>query len=459
VTADVVVLGGGPAGMVAAVSAAEAGAKTIMLEKYEESAAPGGGGSAINTRDQIERGVTTDVEALLEDLLMASEGRADPKLLRKWADNSGPVMDWLIEIANAQGVAVSQMMGPYGYSFGMVDFVTGVSPDFYRMMTSRGLSLGFEARYSTQAMQLVRPNNEGRVTGAIAKNADGSYSQFNAKKAVVICTGDYGSNPEMMEKYAPWAAHSLPNLYFSGTNTGDGLQMALWVGALINEPPHCAMIHFNSTNAEPPVAGRPLGMGEGASQYLNVNKLGERFANEGMPFEYLALTVLRQPDRTQWQVFDAKSITEDVGAAVAAAVETGEVLTADTIEALAPKFGADPATFKATVDRYNELVQMGQDPDYGKSPELLGVTIDTAPFYVCESPPDLLVCMGGPVVNTEAQVLDTSFDAIPGLYAAGNVTGGFWGDTYPLGVFSGIARGVATVFGRIAGQNAAAEQV
>jgi fumarate reductase flavoprotein subunit len=156
-----------------------------------------------------------------------------------------------------------------------------------------------------------------------------------------------------------------------------------------------------------------------------------------------------------WQVFDSKSVTDKNKDAVKKALTTGEVLRADTVEALAPKFGADHVKFKSAVNRYNELVKMGKDTDFGKDPAQLGFTIDTPPFYVCESPPDLLVCMGGPMINADAQVLDTNFNPIPGLYAAGNVTGGFWGDNYPMAVLPCIARGHAVTFGRIAGLNAA----
>jgi fumarate reductase flavoprotein subunit len=264
--------------------------------------------------------------------------------------------------------------------------------------------------------------------------------------------------------------------------------MALWVGAAIEDEPHCPVIHFISTNAKPPRMNRPLGMGGmplgkmppggappggaqssgampgmmpptgfpmGEKSFLYVNKYGERFTNETVAQEHLATIVLRQPGHTMWQILDAKAITSRNKTAADKALTTGEVISGDTLEALAAKFGADPSKFKATVSRYNEIVKTGNDPDFGIAPQNLGNTLDTAPFYACESPPDLLVCMGGIVTNTDMQVLDINKNIIPGLYAAGNLTGGFWGDSYPMSVFPGLARGKALTFGRLAGLHAA----
>ena len=189
--------------------------------------------------------------------------------------------------------------------------------------------------------------------------------------------------------------------------------------------------------------------------YLYVNKLGERIVNEDLSDEFLANIVLRQPGKTYWQVFDAGSINDQNRADVEKCITTGAVLKADTIEALASKFGADPKVFKATINRYNELVKMGKDLDFGKKSEFMTMAIDKPPFYVCESPPDLLCAMGGFKRNVDGQVLDKDLKVIPGLYAAGNITGGFLGDTYPMGFFGGISRSHALVFGRIAGLHAA----
>jgi len=451
--ADVVVLGAGAAGMLAAVSAAEAGASTVLVEKYEKFAAPGGGVGSINTSDLIEEGQRTDIDAITRDLVLASEGRADPRLCRKWAENSGKTTDWLSAIAKDAGVPTVKLGGNNCYTFGKPNFSAVIS-EFYDMLLAYGARFGLQTRLGTQAIRLLKDADTGRVVGVEARQQDGTLVRFNASRGVVLCTGDYGSNPELVQKYAPWASGCV-SLYSIGTNTGDGLMMASEAGALIEDAPHCAMIHFNSTNARPASMNRPVKTHPEFNPYLYVNKAGERFSDESIPYEYWAAAVLRQPGKTMWQVFDSKSVDERSSAAVQKALTTGEVLTASTLEELAAGFGADPVKFSRTVNRYNQIVEMGNDPDFGKDPKQLGFAIDVPPYYVCESPPNLLVCMGGPKIDEHGRVLDTSFEPIPGLYAAGNVTGGFWGDCYPMSVLSGIARGVAATFGRIAGRHAA----
>ena len=156
--------------------------------------------------------------------------------------------------------------------------------------------------------------------------------QFKTSKGVILCTGDYGMDDEMIEKYCPWAL-GVPKLMLE-TVTGDGLKMGLWIGAAIEEAPHCAMLHFNSTNEKPVVHFRPVGM-MGRGWFLYVEQAGERIANEGLSDEYLANIVLRQPGKSFFQVFDARWVTDQNRADVENALTTGAVLKAGTLEELA----------------------------------------------------------------------------------------------------------------------------
>lgn len=495
INTDIVVAGAGPAGLAAAVSAAEKGAKVVLLEKFHRIAAPGGAGAPfLGTKLQKERegkpnmppagapptglpvlpgmnesGPIPTKEEIINGLYKTSSGWADERLIRLWADKSGEVGDWLVDMANATGFFVST--GRFNHMFSKTptlqlhlnrtpmgtvdddDDDRGGELVLLKMMANRAQQKGVDIRCNTGAVRLLRPGNKGRVTGIIARKKDGSYLQCDVSKAVILCTGDYGMDEEMMEKYCPWAI-GVPKLMLD-TVTGDGHKMGLWIGAAIDESPHCTMLHFNSTNEKPVIHFRPVGSAMDRQIYIYVNKLGERIVNEGLSDEFLANIVLRQPGKTCWQVFDAKSITDQNLADVEKCITTKAVLKADTIEALATKFGADPRVFKATVDRYNELVKMGKDLDFGKKSEFMTMAIDKPPFYVCESPPDLLCTMGGFKTNFDGQVVDKDLKVIPGLYAAGNITSGFWGDTYPMGFFGGISRSHALVFGRIAGLHAA----
>ncbi len=513
VEADIVVAGAGPAGLAAAVSAAQAGAVVVLIEKFHQISAPGGPGAPfIGSRLQKERaargkealpsatvmppmpaglpplppaiGPMADMpggpspagppagvsecgpiptkQEMVEGLWKASAGRADERLIKLWADKSGEVADWLIDMADEQGIDV--MVGRFSHMFckpGCSPFCLNRTPVgctqddgelcLLNMMAEKGRRLGVDIRTSMRAIRLIRPDGQGRVTGLIATTTDGRCIQFNATKAVILCTGDYAMDDEMLEKYCPWVL-GLPKLMLE-TVSGDGHRMGLWAGAAMEEAPHCAVLHFNSTNEKPVVHFRPVGM-MNRSDFLYVNRRGERIANEACSDELLANIVLRQPGKVFWQVFDAKSVGEANRQDVEHGLETGAVLKADTVEGLAARFGAEPRVFRATVDRYNELVRLRQDPDFGKKAEFLTIALDQPPFYVCESPPDLLCVMGGLVRNGDGQVLDTNYRVIPGLYAAGNIAGGFWGDTYPMGFLGGIARSHALVFGRLAGLHA-----
>jgi len=458
VSADVVVLGAGISGCAAAASAAEAGVNVIQLEKYSTATAPGEFHGAINTQELLAAGKQTDAAAFAEQLFEFSEGRADYRLLSLWADHSGTVMDWLLGIAkstNTNYFEIPMEANGLDYLFGPSDMLNngiGASefPVVYQMLISYAQGLGAVVRYNTQALKLIRPNNQGSVTGVIAKNSDGTYTQFNAAKAVIICTGDIANNSEMLQKYIPWTAYGLDSAYDIYTNTGDGLAMALWAGANIPDGPGCGMVHFFSTNKLPIMFGRPV-----MSPGLYVNKYGDRFVNEGAPNEYIAPIVVRQPGHTWWQIFDSQSVNTTLQPTIQAMLTTGEVTTASTIEALAATFGADPTRLGASVDRYNQIIDSGTDTDFGKAATLLGPKNTTPPYYACESPPDYLVGIHGPLTNTSMQVLDTNDVPIPGLYAAGNCTSGFFGDGYPMHLMGGLAKGHALTTGRLAGLNAA----
>ena len=443
-TCDVVVVGGASAGLNAAASAAEKGAKVICLEKYESSAAPGCFHGFINSKYMMDKGEKPiDIVQFVDAYMQTSQGMADARLVRTFAENSGPTGDWMVAIAQETTVKVDYLdsMGPAGGGGALCFGGMYQEKPVYDMMTTYGKTLGIEYRYNTEAVRLLRPNNRGKVSGVIAKNADGSCTRFNANKAVILCTGDYGSNPQMIDRYIPWASGILINKNSLGTNTGDGLKMALWIGALIGKEPHCAMIHFLD------------GAGGGKAGSLMVNKLGDRFSNEGGSAEILAQIVMRQPGQSQWRISDARTTGSS-------AVPPGHPfsiklspMTASTLDELASKFGADPARLKATVERWNTLVKSGKDLDFG-SDLSQAKTIDTAPFSVQEGPPDKLAMMGGAVINHQMQVLDKNFSVILGLYAAGNTTCGFWGINYPMALKTGIDRAFCCTTGRLAGINA-----
>jgi len=321
---------------------------------------------------------------------------------------------------------------------------------------------GVEVRYKTPAAQLVK-DDSGRVSAVIAQNEDGSYTKFIAKKGVILATGDYGNDPEMLEKYIPSSSTIYGNAYSTKLNTGDGHKMGLWIGAAIDEAPHAPMYFDQGIVGWPPGA-KPVPVTR--QPWLYVNLRGERFVNEDLPYGYSCNAHRQQPGNVKWVIFDAKWPEEAPRFKMTACkamrpplhnpeeveelIAKGIILSADTLDELIQKMEVPAETFKATVARYNELAKKGIDEDFGKRPECL-TTIEKPPFYAVKLATTLLVTLGGLQVNDKLQVLDTEKNPIPGLYAAGNVAGSFYANDYP-NTMPGNSHGRALTFGWLAGK-------
>lgn len=456
VTADVVVVGAGLAGLSAALSAAEAGAGTVLIEKTGTYQARGHHHAFIDSKLQKKLGIKIDKDEVILNLMKHSANKADQRLIRMWVEGAHKTADWLIDMADAAGLGVSLFQYPPPPSFNNADeyypqyLVTHIFGDGARALAKclmdNALKKGVTINFRTAARQLLRKKNK-RVTGLVAQDASGGYIQYNAKKAVVFCTGDYAYNSEMMAKYCPQSAYLASML---PTSTGDGHQMAMWIGAVMEPAPHAPIIHGPAG----PLSNSP---------FLQVNLKGERFYNEDVPVQSYVNAVERQPGRAVWQVFDSKYPREAIhmgiglGKVIEVTEDTGQhvekqSLIANTIEGLAKKMKVPVKTFKATVARYNELARMGKDLDFGKRPDRL-TTIDKPPYYAGRGRYTLLVVNGGLNVNPRLQALDKNWEPIPGLYLAGNTMGNRFAVDYPT-MCPGLSHGMALHYGRVAGLNA-----
>ena len=494
VTADVVVVGAGVAGLSAALSAAEAGAKTVALEKLPSSNYRGGWNAAIDDRLLKKAGAKINKEEVIYTIMEWGAYRNDQKVVKLWVDKCGEVMDWLLDMCEEANVEVVLDLVtrpwyfpnyPVVHYFFPLDAITGFpsQKSLVNMLSNNARARGVDFRFNTPAVRLLR-EGRGRVTGVIAQNAEGAYIQFNARNAVVLCSGDYGSDKEMVKKYADPRALDVENLYpiwtaFSTgvadgrTNTGDGHKIGMWIGAAIDDPPHCAML-FDAAG-EGSAANWAGNWDISRQPWLVVNINGERFMNEDIPWAYETNQILQQPGRYGWSVWDDKfreewpkfkcNCCKSIGPPLnyykeerfMNDVERGLVLRGQTIEELAQKMKLPVETFKATVARYNELARSGKDLDFGKHPDRL-TTLEKPPFYTSQVRGCVLVILGGLKINNKLQVLDTGGNPIPGLYAAGNVSGSFFGDQYPTTV-PGLTHSRAWTFGRLAGLAAAADKV
>jgi fumarate reductase flavoprotein subunit len=263
-----------------------------------------------------------------------------------------------------------------------------------------------------------------------------------------MCTGDYGNDAEMMDKYCPQASYLQSMI---NTSTGDGHKMAMWIGAEMELGPHGVMVHGPAG----PMSNTP---------FLQVNLLGERFQNEDVPVQSNTNAVQRQPGEISWQVFDSKYPDELLNMGIGLGkhmVVTEKIrldieesaVKADTLEELAKKMGVPVNNFIATVSRYNKLARSGRDVDFGKCPDRM-TTIEKPPYYAGEGKYGLYIVAGGLNVNTRLQSLDNNWQVIPGIYLAGNTVGNRFGTDYPT-TCPGLSHGLAIFHGRLAGKNAA----
>lgn len=476
--ADIVIVGAGTAGITAALAAVEEGASVIVLQKGVSWMTHGWAIGAINSRYEIAGDYELskpEVMDILNTFMRDSCNKPDMNLVKLWADNSGHVVNWLGDYSEPKGngpafvdfrrdksklyfgdseytheYPLIHMWAPPTLHVGLMEIIVDIAKE-----------KGVKFLYNSPAVRLLR-EGEDRVTGVISQTDNGSYLQVNASKAVIMCTGDYGNDKEMLEKYCPTVL-GITNGYKPADNTGDGHKMAMWIGAALERTPHATMVHYKPTIM--PEGDYPFD----ATPWLWVNKNGKRYMNEDTPFGWLYQQDVLQPGNTRYQICDSnyneqwphlgnssfRTDGEKAFGSFEDGLESKGIQKADTIEELAVLIGAPADALTATVNRYNELCKNGFDEDYGKKADYLEhTTILTPPFYALRREPGVLTIPGGGLdINTDLQVLDTSGKVIDGLYAAGNVSGNFFGYDYPLTI-PGVSLGRATTFGYLAAKNA-----
>lgn len=480
---DIVVIGCGLAGMVAALAAQEAGAAPVIIEKNWNFSARGSHNAAFGSKIQHKMGIEVDYPQVIREWVRWAQGRLDERLLWLFARKSGACMDWLVDIAEANGMSAGIWDGYYKgpdyteYPVTHIFYVPGKPEDSWNYGLAKVLERTVLARdiaiyYNTPAVRLIR-DGDGPVTGVIAGNP-GSYNQFNARRGVIITTGDYASDIEMLQRYNPFALEADAQIYCPQvTNVGEGHKIAMWVGgAMQKTEPHATVIHLEA----------------GAMSYffLHVNGEGNRFKNEDVNTQSKSCSKLLEPGGKAWTVYDANGL-KDVQRSVANGIggglfwdqinrlmgeewnmeaeqtllqdhiRSGKIVTANTIEELAQKMKVPAGNFQDTVARYNELVAMKNDVDFGKRAELLTPILEP-PFYAGKLLATILTASGGLRTNPRCQVLDIHDRAIENLYVAGSAAGGFFANDYPT-ICPGIGHGRCITFGRIAGTIAAGKDI
>ena len=463
---DVVIVGAGAAGVPAAITAKQAGASVAVIQK--ESTAISQGNTA--TGILLDKSDPAGVEAVVSTLLAKHEYRAKREQVELWAKNSGEAFTWLFETAQQCGAQVSdttkkwtsgvQNVNGYEVNYLSIDF--GPKPyntgEGMKALAEYAEKQGVDFFYSTEAKQLVGDSNG--ITGVIAKGSDGNI-QFNAKKGVILAAGDYQNDDDMVNYYIP----DLKNLGRKQTNkTGDGHKMAIWAGGAMEEIGHTKMLH--DFDAGP---GSMCDM-----PFLAVKMDGTRFCDETCGMSIMNNFLRSEADQGNYcQIFD-NNYTETAASwpgklfdqeAIKAympeepgekkGVYEGQIATfkADTLDELAKKLGiTDAAAFKKAVERYNELVAKGVDEDFGKEAKYLA-PIDTPPFYGTHRHVRVSAIVSGVNVDEHMRVLkDGTNEAIPGLFAIGNVAGNFFAGVDYTMWMPGLSLGRAHTQGYVAGK-------
>jgi len=490
-TVDVVVVGAGGAGMTAAITATDAGKKVIVVESQPiaggNSVRSTGGMNAAKTPYQdknefaeaagVEKTLATaaekyadnatitalaatvkeqwdayqanpqgyfdSVELMELDTLIGGKGKNNPELVKALAENSADAIEWLASIgADVKnvgafgGASVKRIHRPVNADGKVTAVGAYIVPILEKNLQDRNVQFLFD----TTANEIIM--KDGKAVGIKATGKDGNKVTINAK-SVVIATGGFGANAEMVEKYKP----ELKG--FATTNAegaqGQGIDMATAVGA--------ATVDMDQIQIHPTVHIEEDGnahliteglRGDGA---ILVNAEGKRFYDEVSTRDKVSAAIIAQPEKSAWLVVDQSMV--DKSAVIAGYIKSGYTVTGATYEELAKAMGVDEATFVSTMNTWNQAVEAKSDAEFNRTSFANPLT--TAPYYAIKITPAVHHTMGGIAINPKAEVLNEKGEAISGLFAAGEVTGGVHGANR----LGGNAVADFTVFGRIAGQSAA----
>ncbi len=485
VNADIVVVSAGTAGLAASVTAAERGAKVIAFEKAATTGGTGNMGMgpfAVESRIQKVKNVSLTKEETFKTWMEYTHWRVDARLVSEYINKSASTIDWLEEMGVEWVDAIAYVKGAH-FTHHLIRPSSGGRPgpqassSAMKIMTERAAELGVRIFLETPVKKLIKEN--GRIVGVIAVDKTGEEIKANAK-AVIIATGGFGDNPEMIKQYLglEWGKdvfnHRGPGL------AGEGIRMAWEVGAGsegLNIEMTCGVMPFQPKPGQPMQANTsfPTIASAFSQPNLMVNLLGERFMNEessGNP-TYTGNAVMRQKDHCAWRIFDSVAAKhyETVGfdwinyMNPAAKVKSFEaefkqtyagspnVFTTNSLEELAGKAGIKLEGLKKTIEEYNLACDTGRDEIFHKNPKFLR-PIKQAPFYAGKLLPGGYGTLGGIKINYKTEVITEDHETIPGLYAAGVDANSIYADSY-IFIFPGNTMGFALNSGRIAGENAA----
>ena len=515
VDCEVLVCGLGAGGITAAAAAAEKGMNVIAIEKGAGHGSIKSDIGVIGTRiDTVE----VDPLQMLNEHTRYANGWCDPRVTRVWATESGATFDWIsdsiaefgatpyFEYDVDEGTHGVWPVYPTDHGFhytyteeeqakadaavaeaGDPAAAQGILPQVGDYMLKKAEEWGADLRYETPFVQLAQDEN-GKVTGAYAKIGDG-YVLFNASKGVILATGGYEANPDLLAELNPDAA-SIGGVSMTQAGCeGEGIKAGIWAGGMKDEIP--TLMTFARAAVAPdaelgyPYQGMTCWIGD--QPFLKVNLDGARVCCETAPYDYPLHVAALQPEYKLASIWDSDyqnqivafhtigcsriNMSDTVDAAgvptgeglsfpacdmmIGAAMEAGIVQQADTIEELAEKLRVDPAGLTATVERYNELAAKGVDEDFGKPAKDL-LPLSKPPYFGAFFGGHVLCTLDGLRIDEHMRVLNTERKPIEGLYAVGNCSGSMYAGSYPE-LFIGNANGRTITHARHAVMHIAGE--
>lgn len=457
---EIVVIGGGGAGLAAAVQANQLGSKVLVLEKMGKvggnTILAGGALNAVNDRSEQAIAYNDSVEWHYTQTLSGGDYQGDPVLVHTLVSNAWAGVQWLMDLG----------MEFQDDTAGLFTVTGGLWPRAHKPVEPLGT--GFFKAYmnyidshdnvdvmlNTRATEILVDEN-GKACGVVATGETGNTVTVKASKGVVVATGGFAANVELRSAYnTQWAdlGDSIKSTNHAGA-TGDGIKMMQKLGADFVQMGNIQLLPLGD-----PVTGSLSGNIEhDVETRIFINKEGNRFVNEGGRRDDMTNALFAQTDAYMWVVMDSDTYPtgderNNFGETANQLVEAGRAVKADTLEELAEKMNVPADTLIAAVTEFNRHAEGG---DLAGTPDEFGRTlyktpIDTAPFYAAARIPTVHHTMGGVRINVNAQVLDENGNVIPGLYAAGEVTGGIHGANR----LGGNALTDTVVFGRIAGESA-----
>ena len=485
VDADVVVVGAGGAGMTAAITAAGEGKSVVILESQSmvggNSVRATGGMNAGKTvyQDENEFGESAGVEKTLKtaaekyadnetitalaktvseqwaayqanptgyfdsvelmelDTMIGGKGINDPELVETLCANSADAIDWLDEhgitlhnVSSFGGASVKRIHRPVNAEGKNVSVGSYMIP----LLQENCEKAGVKMMLDTTATEILTDAN-GAAVGVKATGASGETVTVNAK-AVVLATGGFGANLDMVVKYKPelkgFMTTNAPGIQ------GQGIEMAQAIGA--------ATVDMDQIQIHPTVEANTAALiteglrGDGA---ILINEEGKRFIDEVGTRDVVSAAEIAQTGSYSWLVVDQAMV--DASSVIQGYIKKGYTVTGETYEELGKAMGVDAAAFAETMDKWNGYVEAKNDPDFGRTS--FANPLNTAPYYAVKVTAGVHHTMGGLKINANTEVLNEKGEVIPGLFAAGEVTGGVHGANR----LGGNAVADFTVFGRIAG--------